>query len=38
MKNKLDTIMERLVRLCSEDGVDGLQDASEDEQWGKLFE
>ena len=38
VKNKLDSIMARLDRLCSEDSDDALWGYSEHEQWEKLFE
>ena len=38
MKNKLDSVMERLVRLCSEDCDGGLRSSGGDHQWAKLFE
>ena len=39
MKNKLDSVMARLDRLCSgEDDYDGLWDENEHEQRAKLFE
>ena len=38
-KNKLDSIMARLGRLCSEeDGNNPLWDDNEHERWAKLFE
>jgi len=37
VKNKLDSVMARLARLCSEDGIDGLQ-GGKHEQWAKLLE
>ena len=39
VKNKLDSAMARLDRLCSEeDDDDKLCDENEHERWGKLFE
>ena len=39
MKNKLDSAMARLDRLCSEDDNDDkLWGENEHDRWGKLFE
>ena len=38
VKNKLDSIMARLVILCSENYDDGLRDGGAHGRWVKLFE
>ena len=38
VKDKLDSVMERLERLCSEESDNVLQDDSKHERWVKLFE
>ena len=38
VKNKLDSIMARLDRLCSEGGDNTLWDNDEHKRWEKLFE
>jgi len=38
VKDKLDSVLARLDRLCSGDGDNALQGDDEHERWGMLFE